>query len=98
MGISPVGYRYLVSVPQSQTKRTADRNVGDFIQQTACSIWVSPKFFEAGFVDMMMGKRSEEHTSELQSLMRISYAVLCLKKKHTILQRIYIIINFLITY
>src|SRR3546814_5194866 len=27
------------------------------------------------------GYRSEEHTSELQSLMRISYAVLCLKKK-----------------
>src|SRR3546814_1840795 len=27
-------------------------------------------------------KRSEEHTSELQSLMRISYAVFCLKKKH----------------
>src|SRR3546814_4991254 len=28
--------------------------------------------------------RSEEHTSELQSLMRISYAVFCLKKKKTI--------------
>src|SRR3546814_5956216 len=28
-------------------------------------------------------ERSEEHTSELQSLMRISYAVLCLKKKTT---------------
>src|SRR3546814_9879591 len=28
-------------------------------------------------------KRSEEHTSELQSLMRISYAVFCLKKKQT---------------
>src|SRR3546814_6122047 len=27
--------------------------------------------------------RSEEHTSELQSLMRISYAVFCLKKKNT---------------
>src|SRR3546814_4825984 len=27
------------------------------------------------------GQRSEEHTSELQSLMRISYAVVCLKKK-----------------
>src|SRR3546814_9402740 len=26
--------------------------------------------------------RSEEHTSELQSLMRLSYAVFCLKKKH----------------
>src|SRR3546814_1934995 len=29
-----------------------------------------------------MGIRSEEHTSELQSLMRISYAVFCLKKKN----------------
>src|SRR3546814_6072565 len=29
------------------------------------------------------GVRSEEHTSELQSLMRISYAVFCLKKKKT---------------
>src|SRR3546814_6478684 len=29
------------------------------------------------------GDRSEEHTSELQSLMRISYAVFCLKKKQT---------------
>src|SRR3546814_4924054 len=33
------------------------------------------RFFAAG--------RSEEHTSELQSLMRISYAVFCLKKKKT---------------
>src|SRR3546814_2597797 len=30
------------------------------------------------------GRRSEEHTSELQSLMRISYAVFCLKKKKNI--------------
>src|SRR3546814_13460622 len=30
---------------------------------------------------LLTGKRSEEHTSELQSLMRISYAVFCLKKK-----------------
>src|SRR3546814_5817772 len=33
-----------------------------------------------GFCDAE-GHRSEEHTSELQSLMRISYAVFCLKKK-----------------
>src|SRR3546814_5727477 len=33
---------------------------------------------------LKLGQRSEEHTSELQSLMRISYAVFCLKKKkHT---------------
>src|SRR3546814_7658146 len=31
-----------------------------------------------------IGNRSEEHTSELQSLMRISYAVFCLKKKNTV--------------
>src|SRR3546814_1008372 len=31
-------------------------------------------------------KRSEEHTSELQSLMRISYAVFCLKKKNNTTQ------------
>src|SRR3546814_10041923 len=30
---------------------------------------------------IVLGVRSEEHTSELQSLMRISYAVFCLKKK-----------------
>src|SRR3546814_1261195 len=34
------------------------------------------------------GQRSEEHTSELQSLMRISYAVFCLKKKKTTTQNI----------
>src|SRR3546814_4082746 len=32
-------------------------------------------------VDFVVPFRSEEHTSELQSLMRISYAVFCLKKK-----------------
>src|SRR3546814_8114567 len=37
------------------------------------------KFLVLNKVDLT--KRSEEHTSELQSLMRISYAVFCLKKK-----------------
>src|SRR3546814_3239149 len=32
-------------------------------------------------VDVRIDERSEEHTSELQSLMRTSYAVFCLKKK-----------------
>src|SRR3546814_4876490 len=36
-----------------------------------------------GRFDTVNIKRSEEHTSELQSLMRISYAVFCLKKKKT---------------
>src|SRR3546814_5733556 len=36
-----------------------------------------------GVVAAIFHIRSEEHTSELQSLMRISYAVFCLKKKNT---------------
>src|SRR3546814_2409651 len=39
---------------------------------------ISNYMFEAA---LEAGLRSEEHTSELQSLMRISYAVFCLKKK-----------------
>src|SRR3546814_1615012 len=35
----------------------------------------------AGALQRQRARRSEEHTSELQSLMRISYAVFCLKKK-----------------
>src|SRR3546814_4885925 len=35
------------------------------------------------FASLTLVDRSEEHTSELQSLMRISYAVFCLKKKNT---------------
>src|SRR3546814_6058622 len=38
----------------------------------------------AAGIDEQLAARSEEHTSELQSLMRISYAVLCLKKKKKI--------------
>src|SRR3546814_7748400 len=37
---------------------------------------------KAGGCDRQESVRSEEHTSELQSLMRISYAVFCLKKKN----------------
>src|SRR3546814_10621650 len=43
----------------------------------------------AHLIDDDVGLRSEEHTSELQSLMRISYAVFCLKKKIEHTCRIY---------
>src|SRR3546814_10118572 len=43
-------------------------------------------FVVARLVDKIAGHlRSEEHTSELQSLMRISYAVFCLNKKNNLL-------------
>src|SRR3546814_7492684 len=37
-----------------------------------------------------VGRRSEEHTSELQSLMRISYAVFCLKTKRERMHQVYV--------
>src|SRR3546814_3671442 len=40
-----------------------------------------------GILPRSRGGRSEEHTSELQSLMRISYAVFCLKKKNQLIHR-----------
>src|SRR3546814_4553521 len=40
-----------------------------------------PDFQSPAMHDELAYARSEEHTSELQSLMRISYAVFCLKKK-----------------
>src|SRR3546814_3957747 len=44
--------------------------------------------FSCCFRHFMKVGRSEEHTSELQSLMRISYAVFCLKKKKKISEKI----------
>src|SRR3546814_4072068 len=40
-----------------------------------------PQIDQQAGIDQQRDTRSEEHTSELQSLMRISYAVFCLKKK-----------------
>src|SRR3546814_10268944 len=58
--------------------------------------WIRAQALESGMIEPFVDRqtrdgcisyglsRSEEHTSELQSLMRISYAVFCLKKKKTI--------------
>src|SRR3546814_9946830 len=43
---------------------------------------VTPRWCTCRSVKNIDSSRSEEHTSELQSLMRISYAVFCLKKKN----------------
>src|SRR3546814_2389156 len=45
-------------------------------------LWINDGLMAMFF--LLVALRSEEHTSELQSLMRISYAVFCLKKKNTI--------------
>src|SRR3546814_8830857 len=51
-------------------------NLGDVLDLLAAQGVIPPVALQFGVPD-----RSEEHTSELQSLMRISYAVFCLKKK-----------------
>src|SRR3546814_1505096 len=53
---------------------------------------IMPLVHAAELRDVRLWDRSEEHTSELQSLMRISYAVFCLKKKkriHQSMQKLY---------
>src|SRR3546814_7939582 len=52
-----------------------------------------PLPLDPGLPRIVTSARSEEHTSELQSLMRISYAVFCLKKKTTQQTHYYDIIN-----
>src|SRR3546814_6817196 len=64
--------------------------VGAAINTSVRAVLANPAAMAAwGFVvafGLVLGSRSEEHTSELQSLMRISYAVFCLKKKKNIIE------------
>src|SRR3546814_3708071 len=60
-------------------QRDADAQVRS-ARITAIGAAVAQACFKASG-DRYLFERSEEHTSELQSLMRISYAVFCLKKK-----------------
>src|SRR3546814_2400895 len=84
LGINQRAYRNLLVEPvthlqgchpfgQPCAKRLADRRVD-----------VETIGRRTGLTHVAHLGRSEEHTSELQSLMRISYAVFCLKKKHNI--------------
>src|SRR3546814_9561964 len=56
--------------------------LGAMLSTTVAAVCGLPVALPMAFRTAMV--RSEEHTSELQSLMRISYAVFCLKKKNTI--------------
>src|SRR3546814_4131990 len=59
--------------------------IGENVEIGLATVYrVLTQFEQAGILSRSQfdsSKRSEEHTSELQSLMRISYAVFCLKKK-----------------
>src|SRR3546814_5777987 len=88
--------RFGLQVVASYGERTTGGEIGYGLPRTEAQLNARRQFMEArkewplsmqGFMDRFLiqdDMRSEEHTSELQSLMRISYAVFCLKKKKTI--------------
>src|SRR3546814_433919 len=73
------------------TKNLTDQDV--IVQPIGDALWIELGVFRVSDVEHLLPRnedvledrggveRSEEHTSELQSLMRLSYAVFCLKKK-----------------
>src|SRR3546814_6823007 len=69
---------------QFRTRRRANEAFWIFLGYKTCSQrpFAKTRMLHQGREEIdIMSRRSEEHTSELQSLMRTSYAVFCLKKK-----------------
>src|SRR3546814_2119406 len=91
------GARYqdhLRAVPQRRLDRLGD-GVGGMVATNlmadlaAHRMQPAARDLQRGVQNALLGaRRSEEHTSELQSLMRISYAVFCLKKKKSEITRL----------
>src|SRR3546814_9218221 len=68
--------------PRDRRVRQRDHQVGLERVPRQRQVQLGAERFQIGCAQhAVLGQRSEEHTSELQSLMRISYAVFCLKKK-----------------
>src|SRR3546814_4723615 len=85
-GVSDMPFRTLVrrygsglNVTEMIASQAAIRETRQSIQKAAWHPLEEPVSMQ--LVGCTAHERSEEHTSELQSLMRISYAVFCLKKK-----------------
>src|SRR3546814_9482252 len=82
----PIGALTLDGVVGTRVVKT-DRTISGFERVEGSDVF-SPIVAKRSDVDILPSatarlKRSEEHTSGLQSLMRISYAVFCLKEKYT---------------
>src|SRR3546814_1067201 len=74
---------HLLRPPDECTLRTRGSRLSDRTGAASSATWIGA----IGATSGVRRARSEEHTSELQSLMRISYAVFCLKKKNNVKQQ-----------
>src|SRR3546814_4424163 len=74
--VAEVGHPAIRAVQHAEQAAVVEDRDGDH-RNDALRLGLPPEVMG----DAGRGARSEEHTSELQSLMRISYAVFCLKKK-----------------
>src|SRR3546814_3616408 len=85
----PIGVAQALAVSRLRSTRTGSE-VSSMIDIFTTGGTIDKVYFDA-LSEFQIGPaaipRSEEHTSELQSLMRISYAVFCLKKKHYLNQQ-----------
>src|SRR3546814_1268263 len=84
IGVSALMQRMKVDLPEPEGPMTQTTSPFISSSEMPFSTWRLPNDLCTSR-QRMIG-RSEEHTSELQSLMRISYAVFCLKKKKPITQ------------
>src|SRR3546814_10609906 len=67
----------------TEARKVLVQQMGSTLLTIARDVKIQVEFNPAVVAEYRLIGRSEEHTSELQSLMRISYAVFCLKKKQT---------------
>src|SRR3546814_3909239 len=83
----------MMTAPSTMSPKSSAPRLIRFAEVRVCNMPVSVINIATGMTAAVISaarklpssrkRRSEEHTSELQSLMRISYAVFCLKKKKT---------------
>src|SRR3546814_8592978 len=87
-GLSPMGMRSIfmaVYAPSISERINSPLSIAAVRNEKRSNrIWAAQSVRRNEKIGFTLSARSEEHTSELQSLMRISYAVFCLKKKQTI--------------
>src|SRR3546814_7361928 len=86
-GIGHVGQHFLRHVGVNQVAKSLNQPVIGLVRAKVHRQWEYGACWQGNVLDVAQftvgfWPRSEEHTSELQSLMSISYAVFCLKKKN----------------